>query len=126
MNCFNQSVLYHVVHVTHNDRTSFPITTQKELMFSNKQIFFRIPKETNCNCQIESENDIAMSIKVLKEIVEQDEGEEEVIKAGDVNVNKFLEEVRNEDAKWGVKQWTDQQIESIKVFAPFCQSFWFN
>jgi|688.fasta_scaffold489125_1 hypothetical protein len=68
-----------------------------------------------------------MSIKVLKEIVEQDEEEEDgVIKAGDANINKFLEEVRKEDAMWGVKQWTDQQIEGTKVSAAFCQSFWFN
>jgi hypothetical protein len=66
-----------------------------------------------------------MSIKVLKEIVEEQEKEVDgVIKAGDVNINKFLEEVRKEDAKWGVKQWSDQQIEGTKkIFKAFCKSF---
>ena len=64
-----------------------------------------------------------MSIKVLKEIVEQEGEVDGVIKAGDVNINKFLEEVRKEDAKWGVKQWSDQQIEGSKMFKAFCQSF---
>jgi hypothetical protein len=56
-----------------------------------------------------------MSIKVLKKIVEQEGEVDGVIKAGDVNINKFLEEVRKEDAKWDVKQWSDQQIEGTKI-----------
>jgi hypothetical protein len=57
-----------------------------------------------------------MSLEVLKELVSADEANQKPIKAGDFDINQFLQQVKQDDLKWGIKQFTDQQIEGTKSY----------
>ena len=52
-----------------------------------------------------------MSLEVLKDLVKADAAYQKSIKAGDFDINQFLQQVKQEDLKWGFKQLTENQIE---------------
>ena len=56
-------------------------------------------------------NQHGMSLEVLKDLVKADAAYQKSIKAGDFDINQFLQQVKQEDIKWGFKQLTDNQIE---------------
>ena len=52
-----------------------------------------------------------MSLDVLKDLVKADAANQKSIIAGDFDINQFLQQVKQEDLKWGFKQLTYNQIE---------------
>ena len=77
-----------------------------------KYVFFHYRNQSTLSSgRIPDLNHHGMSLEVLKDLVKADAANQKSIKAGDFDINQFLQQVKQEDLKWGFKQLTENQIE---------------